>query len=933
MKRFKSILVLINVLFITFLLSCSKQSENTRSRIDLSGEWAVTLIKDSNSTKGALIRLPGTTDIAKLGHLNKNTSLMHLNREYYYNDKAFYKKEVDIPQEWEGKHIVLYMERTKLTRVWIDEKLVGTSDILESPQVFDITSFVKPGKHLLTIMVDNNLKNTPYGNVHIYSDDTQTNWNGILGDFYLEASSMTYIKDLQVFPDIYNKKIKVKLTVGNSNKDNKIKTELTVTKRRGDIKVKLAPVSLVIDCDSVIEFSYDLKGNTHYWDEYHQSFYDLSVKISSTDESWSDDKIITFGMRKFATKGKHFTINDRVTFLRGKNDACVFPNTGHAPMDEETWMKVMSTAKEYGINHYRFHSWCPPDAAFRAADKLGIYMQVELPYWGNIDSLYFKMYDEGFNLLKNYANHPSFVMFSMGNELWGDTQKAGQLMNSLKNYDDRPLYALGSNVNIGYTWPTEGADFFVGARTPSNGDNHLTHLRLTHAFADSYQAGLLNSNVPSTKINYINASSQIKLPVVSHEVGQYQIYPDFKEIKKYKGVLKPWNLEKFSNRLKKSGMFDQNSDFHKASGALSVICYRAEIEAALRTGNLAGYQLLDLQDYPGQGTALVGILDAFMESKGVVEVEDWRKYSNDVVPLLEFNKYCWTNMENFYADIHIANYSDKKFNNNIKYQIKDETGKKIKDGFLKSNIIKNQGVYNYGKINCSLSSVKKATKITISVSIDSTSYNNDYSIWVYPVNQQIEIPKDLIVSNKLNKALLIHLAKGGKALLMPETYTVSHNSLPGMFIPDFWNYGMFKQISLSNGKPVSPGTLGLLMDPKHPVFNDFPTEYHTNWQWWSIIQNSNSMILDNLKNDYKPIVQVIDDMERNHKLGMIFEFNVNKGKLLVCMSQLHRNLDKPEAYQLYKSILSYMSSGEFKPVYKITPEQLTQMVKYTVTKF
>ncbi len=932
MKNFKSAIALINLLFLTILISCNKQSDQTRLRIDLSGDWAVSLVSDSASSKKSSIYLPGTTDIAKIGHHNKDTSLSHLNREYYYNDKAFYKKEVEIPQDWDGKHIVLYMERTKSSSLWIDDKLVGKSSILESPQIYDITSFVKPGKHLLTIMVDNNLKNTPYGNVHIYSDDTQTNWNGILGDFYLEASSMTYIKDLQVYPDINDKKIKVKMTVGNSI-NKKIKTELTVTKRRGNVKVKLAPKSFVINCDSVIELTYNLEGNTHYWDEYHQSFYDINIKIGSADESWSDSKSVTFGMRKFSTKDNHFTINDRITFLRGKNDACIFPNTGHTPMDEETWIKVMSVAKEYGINHYRFHSWCPPDAAFRAADKLGIYMQVELPYWGNLDSLYFKMYDEGIHLLKNYANHPSFVMFSMGNELWGDAQKAGQLMNNLKKSDSRPLYALGSNVNIGYSWPFEGADFYVGARTPSNGDNHMTHLRLTHAFADSYQAGLLNSNMPSTRIDFNNATSQIKIPVVSHEVGQYQIYPDFKEIKKYKGVLKPWNLEKFSNGLKKSGMFDQNADFHEASGALSAICYRAEIEAALRTGSLAGYQLLDLQDYPGQGTALVGILDAFMDSKGVIDLKDWKSFSNDVVPLLSFDKYCWTNVERFSADIQIANYSDKKFYNKIVYKITDGSGKKIKDGFIKDKIIENQGVNKYGKIICDLSAVKKASKLTISISIDSTNYKNDYSVWVYPVNQQIETPKDLIVSNKLNKALLIHLAKGGKALLLPETYTVSHNSLPGMFIPDFWNYGMFKQISISNGKPVSPGTLGLLMDPEHPIFSDFPTEFHTNWQWWDIIKNSNSMILNNLKGDFKPIVQVIDNMERNNKLGLIFEFNVNKGKLLICMSQLHRNLEKPEAYQLYKSMINYMSSGKFNPAYKITPEELTQMVKYTVTKF
>jgi hypothetical protein len=66
-------------------------------------------------------------------------------------------------------------------------------------------------------------------------------------------------------------------------------------------------------------------------------------------------------------------------------------------------------------------------------------------------------------------------------------------------------------------------------------------------------------------------------------------------------------------------MLDWADDFFYTSGKLSVQCYKEELEAAARTKRLAGYQILDIQDFSGQGTALVGILDAFMDNKGHVQ--------------------------------------------------------------------------------------------------------------------------------------------------------------------------------------------------------------------------------------------------------------------------------------------------------------------------
>jgi hypothetical protein len=633
---------------------------------------------------------------------------------------------------------------------------------------------------------------------------------------------------------------------------------------------------------------------------------------------------VPFGMRKFAAVGTQFQINGRTTFLRGKHEAAVFPLSGYPPMDVDGWMRVYKIAKSYGINHYRFHSYCPPDAAFTAADKIGIYIQAELPFWGGLesDSVTHMLKEEGFAMLRNYANHPSFVMFSPGNEIWSGHDRVEKIVLAFKESDKRLLYTMGSNNNIGFVPPRPCSDYFIGARTPYSIDTTLTHIRLTQSYADSKEGGILNTQSPSTEIYFNYPVSHMNIPIVSHEVGQYQVYPDYAEIKKYTGVLRPGNLEIFRNRLINSGMLDQNADFQKASGAWSALCYKAEMEAAIRTRGLAGFQLLDLQDYPGQGTALVGILDAFMDSKNVITKEKWLQSCNDVVLLLEFPKYCWTTKEKFHAKAVIANYSNHPINQDLNWEIKNTRGNIIQKGSFHNLSARNGGLTLAGEIEFDLTTFKKTEKLSVYITIPGSGYSNTYPVWVYNSALNKTIPSNIIVSDKFDQELLMKLQDGAKVLLFPQTEEVLDKTVPGLFPPEFWNYGMFKSISESIKKPVSPGTLGILTNPRHPIFNSFPTDFHTNWQWFSILKVSNSFVLDRTPGKYKPIVQVIDNLERNHKLGLIFEFKVGKGKLLVCMAQLNQITNNPEAAQLYQSIINYMNSKEFNPAYVISKEEL-----------
>ena len=941
--------VLIAMMFV--VTSCNRGSfVPIHDTIYLNGSWKFALDtakigvteKWYNRTLSDSVRLPGTLDENKKGIPNTNRlETMRLSRELMYAGMAWYQKTIIIPEAWSGHYIRLMMERTKPTQVWVDNNLIGSSNDILTAQYYNLTNHLTPGKHVLTILVNNDNRSVPDGvtGSHAWTEHTQSNWNGIIGKFCLEAYNPVHIETVQVYPDIDLKKITVRVKISNPEGSVE-KTKMTLkadawnTHEKHSVPSKSFPVTLRKG-ENIIEVTYSMGSKTLFWSEFNPALYRLDVTLKS--KKILDNSTLDFGMRKFSTQGTQFTINGTKTFLRGKHDACVFPLTGYPPMDVKGWQKVFRIAKSYNINFYRFHSWTPPLAAFEAADIEGIYLQPELPFWGGFSKnrnsdLNTFLLKEGDHILDTYGNHASFVMFALGNELSGDFDVMKEVLNHFKSVDSRHLMAYGSNNYLGFRGQAEGEDYYAACRVGADTDTtYSTHIRGSFSFADANDGGYINGRYPSTNRNYSGAISKCKVPSVGTEVGQYQIYPDYAEIKKYTGVMKPWNLEVFRDRLKENNLSDQANDFFRASGALSAICYKADIEMAMRTPGFGGFHLLDLQDFPGQGTALVGLLDAFMDNKGIITPEEFSHFCNRVVPLLIMEKYCWANNEQFRGKIQVANYSENSLKaQSVKWELKNGKGEIVFQGDETVDILKG-GLTNIGSISIDLLKFPKAEKLTLSIFLEGTHYENSYPLWIYPSDTNTKVPDNILVSKNLDKIILSKLTDGAMVLLFPDFNEIKDLSVGGLFTPDYWNFRMFKGISESNNKPVSPGTMSILTDPQLPLFTDFPTEFHSNWQWWSIVKNSRPFILDNAPKDYRPLVQVVDNIERNHKLGLIFEFSVGKGKLLVCMSDLKKIQNKPEGRQLYSSILKYMSSDKFNPVQSLNPAELVALFKTKIT--
>ncbi|MCH5376653.1 MAG: beta-galactosidase, partial [Planctomycetes bacterium] len=675
------------LLLAVFLVGWSNLAAADEAAIPLAGEWGFRLDAADVGVEEEwfcqqfedTVQLPGTTDENQKGIKKDEQCIDRLSRLWYWKGPAWYQRRVTIPDSWQGRRITLLLERSKHTRVWIDRTFCGWEDTLSAPQVFDVTGAMTPGEHTITVLVDN-ARLPPVGPSHAVDERTQTNWNGIIGKIEVRATAPVWLDDVQVYPDMEKGQAVVRAKIGN----------ITHQAATGQIAVacRSHPVDepstfksqsvrfTAAERENAVEFTYEPGDEMPLWDEFHPALLRLDLRLESTvgGVTHRDRRTVNFGMRRFATRRNQFTINGRPTFLRGKLDCCFFPRTGYPPMDKAGWLRVLSIARSYGINHYRFHSWCPPEAAFEAADELGMYLQPELPNKRSafnapedqeaaVDDLdrldvqstetRISLYDyakrEGDLIFKAYGNHPSFVMFTLGNEL-GRNEGMFEMVSLYKKIDPRRLYAQGSNNMHWAPSLAEGDDFWVTCKTSKT-------LPVRGAF---FQGDYPNPHIehasPSTMVDFSESIAGVPVPVVSHEIGEFQVSPDFREIPKYTGVTRARNLEIFRERLRQAGMLDQAHDFVRASGALSVICHREDIEAALRTPGLGGFQLLDLQDFPGQGTALVGMLNVFMESKGLITPEAWRHFCCETVPLLRMKKYTWTTDETFIGRVQIAHY-------------------------------------------------------------------------------------------------------------------------------------------------------------------------------------------------------------------------------------------------------------------------------------
>ena len=895
----KSILNYLLIVAIAILAACTKPEV---TEIDLAGEWTVKLDSTNvgmseawaeQTLDGIPVQLPGTLDDAGIGKENTQAPIMDnsvmwgLTRKHQYIGKAWYQKEVTIPSNWEGKNIELELERVIWqSQVFIDGKLVDKQESLIASHRHNLSLSLTPGKHVITVLIDNsdiypliNVQSDKYPDpinqdlAHAYTNHTQIKWNGVIGDIKLTASAAGKIEDLQVYSNVAEGTIKA--TFKNLTNAENLTYQILTT--AGEVVAE----GVIDKGDEAITLQ--KPEDVKLWDEFNPNLYDFKVTAGS------ETTTARFGYSQIAKDGGVLTLNGKRIFLRGNLECVIFPLTGHPPMEKEDWAKLISQAKAYGLNHLRFHSWCPPTAAFEAADEAGFYYQVELPHWslhfGEDEKTTQFLLNEADRILSDYGNHPSFVLMALGNELEGDADLLNSTVADLRAKDKRHLY-MTTTYSFQYPLGTIAQpedDFFVTQKTDAGWIRGQ---------------GIFNEQYPNFNEDYTATSEHVPVPLISHEIGQYSVYPDMSEIEKYTGVLKPLNFMAVRNELEKNGLLELADKFTYASGKLAAILYKEEIERALKTPAFDGFQLLQLQDFPGQGTALVGLLNAFWESKGVISAEEFREFNAEVVPLIRFEKAVYEDGKTFNASLEVANFFQEMKGQTLDWTITNEAGETVHSG-TQNNVelqLGNNG--ELGNIEFVVNA-DKAEKLMINVALKGTDYKNSWPIWVYPKEVKVSSDK-VVITTSLQKAKQ-ELEKGNTVLLNPDYKNLK--GIAGRFVPVFWSPVHF---------PNQPSSMGLLMDENHAAFSDFPTDVYTDWQWWDLCIKSKSLIVDDL--DVTPIVRVIDNFVTNHHLTNVFETKVGEVKLVYSSIDLMNNLDeRPVARQLRSSLLQYMESNAFNP--------------------
>lgn len=866
--------------------------------VDLSGTWGFqTDFMDFR--RGSLdvrymhrlqdtIVLPAITDDYQIGWKSPYCHIDRLTRKYEYMGPAWYQREIAFPKEWAGKRIFMYFERTHwLSSIFVDTKEVSKLDYISVPHCHELTDFVKPGKtHLITLCIDNRYQYDTHKWNHAHTEFTQINWNGILGEMKLIAVDPVYVDDMQLYPDVTEKTVTARLQIRNyTGKPFEGTARFHIT---GDDGYNLTRELPVNGKDSLVSFEgkIALGKDIQLWDEFHPNLYRVECKLLTSvgETNYEHEKEVTFGMREVAQGKNHVLVNGHPIHLRGTVENAVFPKTGYAPVDDASWERIFRILKDYGMNHMRFHSWCPPAAAFRMADKLGVYLQVELPMWGKDGEPgeparwdFFRREQKA--ILKEYGNHPSFILYCNGNEISGDFDFIEELTRYGREHDSRHLFS-GST-----------------ARKRVASDQFYTTHQTTSGGATVYEGR------PYTDWD-ICKGTNIDVPVISHETGQRCVYPDYSIIAKFDGPVEARNLEKFRSQLEANGMGDQADDFFRASGAQTVFEYKDVIEAQLRTSTSAGFQLLSINDLPEQGYAPVGILDPFWDSKGLITPKEFRHFCSPTVPLLRFEKRVWNGGETFEAVAEVYNFSDRSLKNSkVSWQLLDEQGKTLRQGKLKTQTFLCDTVIRAGSFSCILPEGSEPQKLTVQLLVGK-DYVNSWDIWVYPkTGQLMQSTADVLYTTTFDAVAKQQLQAGKKVVLLPNPKQVKGRR--SSFHNHFWNPIMFKW---------APMTLGWLIHDDSPVFDHFVTENHPDWQWWDILNYAKVIELQETPQALRPFIQTIDSYDSNRKLGIGFEARVGGGKLLVLALDTQKDMDKrPATCQLLESIDRYVKSEKFNP--------------------
>ena len=878
----------------------------------------------------------------------------------HYTGKAWYQKTIFVPEKSDGFVGRLTLENTKWkTTLWIDGECKGSIVSLCAPHVYE-TGALSAGEHTVTLCIDNGWQLPYRPDGHGVSDALGATWNGVAGAITLELFNRVWIERVKVNAQLPQAAIQVHL----KNETSHIQNCIVHVQDTVHTDISADAVCVLTQGSQICELTLNYPSDTTLWDEFDQGLQHLIVTLSSISNALQGEmqssitqlplqskemvsqfskvvlqtKEVTFGFRRAEVKDGHFVINGRNTYLRGTHFGGDYPLSGIPDCGSAYWDKIMETVKTWGMNFIRCHSYCPPEAAFEAADRAGVYLQIECDMWNVFASdvqMNNVLWEETKRILDTFGNHPSFLMLSPSNEPGGDwLMPLTDWVSKCRAYDSRHLYTIQS----GWPYPME-PDKITG-----------TDYVYFHRSGFGIQpGGTIRGPRGWNGGDYRESLKDISYPVICHELGQWCAYPNFDVIDKFTGYLQPGNFEIFRESARAHDVLGQNKEFVYNSGRQQVRMLKEDLEANLRTPYIYGFELLDLHDYLGQGTALVGILDPFWDSKGYVTPNEWRQFCDETVLLARIESYCIDRAKNatISIPIEVSHFGRAPLQSvRIHWQLEQqpvteytygEHGKTLTQIVFQSPVLcgtlkqrdyaleKNQSA---GCIYLNMEDIQPDCAYVLRVSIEANGkiVENTWPFWIFDSSKsnQVSTPDESKAETDTHEAVFITsdrfhaetLLNEGKRVLFELPYEdTSYDCPPVRFNPSFWNSQM---------GPTWARGMGMIIQNAHSAFASFPTTADGGWQWQSLIENARGLRVEKLGCDcITNLVQPIDEWNRNDKMSLLFECQVGTARLM--MTSINLEQDTLQAAALKKSILSYMKSDAFEPQGQVSWKQLSSL--------
>jgi len=891
------------------------------------------------------IQVPGSWAEQGYGQEPASRYLWGWNSTREYEGAAWYTRDIAIPATWTGKRVELRLKGVRWSsRVWLDGDYVGQQESLSVIHRHDLTPFIRPGQtQRLALQIDNRML-YPLEESHINSTQTATRWGGITGGVDLIAYPETAIEQVRCRPDITTKRFDFEVRL------RQITEGLALRVRVTDPETGQIAEGRVIAAETVLTLAIELGNAARFWSDDDPFLYDVEFILEQGDTVVDSINSRT-GLREISTQGQHILLNGKPVFLRGYVDCCIFPQTGYPSWDIEHYRRQFTIARSYGFNHVRLHSWTPPEPFWQAADECGMLVQTELPHWSKHyiavdvrppEAVHQFLTRELEAIVSELSLHPSWVMFSNGNELVGAEGHPGLL----------ELAAYGKTLDSTRLFTDQTG--FGRLPAPSRPVDYFIQSCNWHPPKKIYDAA---SNDTTQDFSAITALAD--RPVIGHEHGQFTMYVRPGEAEKYTGPVRPTWLESIQESLAAKGIAGRIDDYVRASGVHMVRAYKENIERARRTRGLAGLQLLDIRDFPGQGHATTGILDMFWDSKGLIEPEAFARFNGAAVLLMRTASPTFYAGSSIVADIEISNFGgDTIPPGQLRWSLYDERDQTRLAGELNTPAAPNGEITPLGRLTIPVEADGRAREWTLTVQLNDVQ--NTWQVWTYPyprsgrnyhgVRSSIQTLRHLLpgadfgddfrgyaltwdrpeprldetcelaIADRLSLRLLQYLHDGGSVWLMPGPDQL-YDFVRTRYLPPFWSYLHFPDNVSS--------VMGMIIQ-QHPALRGFPHDGCSNWQWYRLVNDTPAICLDAVPG-VSPVVEVIDNFNRAKRLAYAFEARVGSGRLFVSTWRLYdpNVIGCPEAGFLLGEIADYLRGDQFAPAVQLSVAQVLGLFRLT----